>query len=433
MNLAERGYALLALTAALAIAGLWSSDATLAQLWQWPLLVVLLALLGEAWLAPRTPLRVALETSARHLLGRSAPAQLQFRNDGRWRLQIEFVPVVPSGFQPLGAPRRLAVDSASQRNASFDLLGTRLGRHRWPAVPGRVLGRFGLAWWSTEWQLDSELEVAPDLVRAVERRARGASQGHRSRRAAGAGHELLQLRAYAPGDPLARIDWKATARRSAPVVREFSEDQHLEVLLLLDAGRLSRIRGGALDRLGLFANIAARFAQSAVLRDDRIGVIVYADRILAECAPQRGAGAVLRVRELLTRLPAPASGESDPLAAALRARRVLQRRALIVMLTDLEDATTSAQLLRAVRLLAPPHLVLMAGVRGEHIEALARREAVGWRDPWNALAAEEQLLRIESQQRLLRQAGVPVVVARHELLEAAVLREYQSLRSRRRV
>src|SRR5262245_63646195 len=83
----------------------------------------------------------------------------------------------------------------------------------------------------------------------------------RPRRTVGAGSELHQLRSYVPGDALARIDWKATARTRKLITREFSEDQHLDVLVAIDAGRLSRVRAGRLDRFGLYANIAARFAE----------------------------------------------------------------------------------------------------------------------------------------------------------------------------
>jgi len=69
------------------------------------------------------------------------------------------------------------------------------------------------------------------------------------------------LRAYVRGDPLARIDWKATARTRRLITREFSEDQHLDVLVAIDAGRLSRVRAGRLDRFGLYANVAARMAE----------------------------------------------------------------------------------------------------------------------------------------------------------------------------
>ncbi|HEY0766405.1 MAG TPA: DUF58 domain-containing protein, partial [Steroidobacteraceae bacterium] len=252
------------------------------------------------------------------------------------------------------------------------------------------------------------------------------------RRVAGAGAELHQLRAYVRGDPLARIDWKATARAGTLVTREYSEDQHLDILVAIDAGRFSRVRAGRLDRFGLYANLAARFAEIVTHHDDRIGLVVYADRVLASCAPARGLPSVTRLRRVLEQLSVQAA-ESDPTAAAVSMRGLLKHRALIVLLTDLDDANVADQLGRAVRLLAPPHLLVVAGVHSGEIAALAQGEARDWQDPWIALAAAEHEARAAAQRLLLQRLGAPVVAAPAERLEQAVFAEYEALRRSRRV
>ena len=257
----------------------------------------------------------------------------------------------------------------------------RLGPQRWPTLPARVLGPFALAWWATTLRPRRELVVAPDALRA-RATLRGLARGARARRVAGAGAELHQLRDYVPGDPLARIDWKATARTGALVTREYSEDQHLDVLVAIDAGRLSRLRCGELDRFGLYSNVAARFAEIVTHHDDRIGLVVYADRVLATCPPARGLPAVIRMRRALESLSVQPA-ESDPTAAAVSVRALLKHRALVLLLTDLDDASVAHQLVRAVRLLAPPHLVVVAGIQSGEIAALARREARDWQDPFD--------------------------------------------------
>src|SRR5262249_47804416 len=152
---------------------------------------------------------------------------------------------------------------------SVTLLPVKLGRQSWPAVPGRLLGPLGIAWWGVDLHPSREVTVAPDTLRARRVSPRGNPGGMRPRRMVGAGSELHQLRGYVPGDALARIDWKATARTGVLVSREFSEDQHLDVLVVLDAGRFSRVRAGHLDRFGLYANIAARLAEVVTPNDDR--------------------------------------------------------------------------------------------------------------------------------------------------------------------
>jgi uncharacterized protein (DUF58 family) len=347
-------------------------------------------------------------------------------------VRLEYAPVTPGGFEALPATRFVSVPGKGEAHDSFTLMPVRLGSQRWPSLPVRCLGAAGLIWWPRELPVARVINVAPQTMRLAHARPRGHRTGLRPRRALGAGSELYQLRAYTPGDPLARIDWKATARSGALVTREFSEDQHLDILIALDAGRFSRVRAGSLDRLGLYANIAARFAQIATPNDDRVGLVVFADRPLAVCAPERGLRAIACLHDTLARLNVEAA-ESDPVSAALRIRSLLNHRSLVIVLTDLDDPSAGEPLARAVRLLSPPHLVVVAGVQSSEIRALAHGSAHGWRDPWVGLAALEHERRGEARRLHLRRLGAPVIAVSEDALQEAVFSEYEALRRTRRV
>jgi uncharacterized protein (DUF58 family) len=432
MHLAERAYFLIVATALLAIAGLWSTAPALAGLWRWPAALLLAGLAFEALFIRKVTLHANVDTDAHAALGREQPAAFTFRNESARTLDIEFAPVTPAGFEPLTATRRVVVPGAGRATDAFTLVPLRLGPQSWPALPLRCLGPAGLAWWSRELPVTTNIAVAPDALRLNRARPRGRLAGLHGRRSLGAGSELYQLRAYTPGDPLARIDWKATARSGELVTREFSEDQHLDILIAIDAGRFSRVGAGRLDRFGLYANIAARFAQIATPNDDRVGLVVFAERPLAVCAPDRGLRAVTRLRANLARCNAE-SRESDPVAAALCIRTLLKHRSLVIWLTDLDDAAAAEPLARAVKLLAPPHLVVVAGATSPEIRGLAQRAARNWRDPWIALAALEQESGAAAQRLQLQRLGTPVIASAEEELQEAVFGEYERLRRRRRI
>ncbi|HUI60132.1 MAG TPA: DUF58 domain-containing protein [Steroidobacteraceae bacterium] len=433
MHLAQRAYVLISLAAVLAIAGIWSSQPGIPEWWKVPGGLLLLGLAAEAWLMRRPALTAELTTAAQGFLGRAQPAYLCFSNAGRRSLTVEYAPVAPPGVAAFAdSTREVRIGAAGIVRDPFLLLPVRLGPLSWPSLPARIRGPLGLAWWSSELPLQARISVAPDTLRAVRVRPLGNPTGFRSRRVIGAGSELHQLRGYVPGDPPARIDWKATARTRKLVTREYNEDQHLDVLVAVDAGRLSQIRAGPLDRYGLYANIAARLAETVVPNDDRIGLLVFAERPVAFCPPDRGLPALTRMRRTLERLVVE-TAESDPLSAAVRIRRTLRHRSLVVLLTDISDRVVAGRLVRAVKLLSPPHLVVVAGVRSQEIADLARAEARDWRDPWIALAAQEHEHGIATQKTLLRRLGAPVIVASEDVLEQTVLLEYEALRRARRV
>ena len=430
MHLAQRAYVLIVITAVTAIAGIWSHDLVLSRGWHIPAVVILAGIAFEAMRVRSSIVGFDVEIPARVYLGRALSASFLVRNGTPRTAVVEFAPRLPEGFEALDPLRRVVAPPQSVIRDSVTLLPIKLGRQSWPVMPGRLLGPLGIAWWPVDLRSSPDVTVAPDTLRVARVSPRGNPVGVRPRRAVGAGSELHQLRNYVPGDALARIDWKATARTRNLISREFSEDQHLDVLVVLEAGRFSRVRAGRLDRFGLYANIAARFAEVVTPNDDRVGLLVFSDRPLAVCMPDRGLPAVIRVRRALEGISLDLS-ESDVTAAALRARRMLKHRGLIVLLTGLDDPTEA--LIRAVRLLAPPHLVVVAGVQNTEVAHLAREGARDWLDPWVSLAAQEHEVRADTRSVLLRRLGVPVVSAREERLEQAVIAQYETLRRTRRV
>jgi uncharacterized protein (DUF58 family) len=184
--------------------------------------------------------------------------------------------------------------------------------------------------------------------------------------------------------------------------------------------------------LSLYVNVAARLAQRATTLDDAVGVLVFAAQPLAMLAPARGAAAVGRIRDLLTACRSQPS-ESNPVLAAARIRAMVQRRSLIVILTDLEDASAGDQLVRAVQLLTPKHFPFIAAFQSARIEALSRAAALDPLGAYRALAAVEYTNTVEGNVRALRALGAAALTARPADLDKAVIEAYRQFRERRRI
>jgi uncharacterized protein (DUF58 family) len=365
-------------------------------------------------------------------LGRATAGAFAFQHNRGRELILQYARVLPVAMRQAPAVRAITLEPEAETLDATELLPQRLGAGRFGEVPARVLGRFRLAWWSRPLAQDAPFRVAPDSVPRSGRGIAGESAGETPRRLPGAGMELLQLREYVSGDALSRIDWKATARRGTLISREYSEAQHLELLLVIDAGRASRVRAGALDRLGLYANVAARLAEHAVSVEDRVGLLVYAERTLAAAPPDRGLRAVVRLRHLLETLDSE-RGEANPVAAALTARKLLRNRGLVVWLTDLAEPERNQQLLQALQALMPRHQPIVAAPHAAEIARLATQPASDWRDPAIALAAREHAQRARLQIAQMNRRGVVVLDEPDDKLDKSVLDAYLQLRRRRRV
>jgi uncharacterized protein (DUF58 family) len=290
----------------------------------------------------------------------------------------------------------------------------------------------GLAWWPRTLNVDGEFRVVPDIVRDSERAQGANALGSQAGQRIGSGAEILQLREYQPGDSPRVIDWKASARTRRLISRDFSEDQQLDIVIAVDAGRASGLAAGQSDRLALYANIAARLAQRAATLDDRVGLLVYAERPLAAVAPGHGSAAVTRVRALLTQMSVQRV-DSNHILAALRIRSLIRHRSLVVLLTDLDDASMTGEMRSAVQLLLPKHLPFIAGVSSEQADQLARAPATSDLDVYRSLAAQEYRSTLARNVASLRGLGAPAVLASPQDLDHAVMQAYLNFRRRRRV
>jgi uncharacterized protein (DUF58 family) len=432
MGLRQNALLLLLLTGLIAIAGDWSGQPALARYWCLPAGLLLLGLAYEAWIVGRAAPRLELRLPQRWFLGRATAVQFEFTHELSRLLRIEVAPTAPPEVSMDRAVGTVSVPAGAAATWRLAATARRLGRYEFTRSRARVGGVLGLAWWNRWLGTGGEIRVVPDILRDAERAigelARGAKPAPRS----GSGSEVLQLREYQPGDPPRAIDWKASARRRRLISRDFSEDQHLEIVVAVDAGRASGLAAADTDRLALYANVAARLAQRAALLDDRVGLLIYAERPLVALAPSHGVAALTRLRARLAEA-AVQPGDSNPALAAIRIRSLVRQRSLIVMLTDLDDASSAGELRSAVRLLLPKHLPFIAGVESERITALAHAPALDELRVYRSLAAQQYCSTLARNVASLRSLGAPAVVAAPRELDRAVLEAYLSFRQRRRV
>lgn len=430
-SLRANAFVLILLTVAAAIAGDWSGGQILAGLWHLPAAMLLLGLAYESWILSRSGLEFALDAPERLFLGRGSAFRFVCSHGLKRTLTLEVAPIAPQFFDVEGHIERLTVRAGESAAIERRVTSGRLGAYDWPALRTRTAGPLGLAWWPREVPCTGHIQVLPDLFRTLGEVKSVGALGSAAGVDSGAGAEVLRLRDYRAGDPPRIIDWKATVRADRLISREFSQDNGLQIIIVVDAGRSSALRSGSLDRFGHYVNIAARLAQFAAEREDLVGLVVYADRPLAAMAPARGASAVARLRALLAASRVEPT-ESNPLYAATRVRSLVRHRSLVVMLTDIDDASAQSQLAQAVRFLLPTHLPFIAGLSSAAAESMAQAPAHHWLDPYRSLAAQEYCIGLERKVRALKALGAPALVAKPEQLEHAVFAAYADFRRRRR-
>ena len=172
----------------------------------------------------------------------------------------------------------------------------------------------------------------------VVRRLDGLLQGDHRTSARGQGIDVADLREYTPGDDLRYIDWNVTARMDTPYVREFLEDRELTCWLLLDHS--ASMGFGPVDRTKarVLTEVATTLAYVMARGGNRVGALVYGDRIEHTVPPGTGRLQVLRIAHTLLDPPRSDAHTTTDLATLLRhADGMIRRRSLVVVLSDFQS------------------------------------------------------------------------------------------------
>ncbi len=149
----------------------------------------------------------------------------------------------------------------------------------------------------------------------------------------GQGMEFEEVREYTPGDDIRLIDWNVTARTGAAHVKKFKEERELTVILLVDASSSGRFGTFEKYKEELAAELCALLAFSAIKNNDKVGLIVFTDKIEKFIPPQKGKPHVLRlIREIIYFQP---EHTKTDIAGALEFfSKVIKRKSVVFLISD---------------------------------------------------------------------------------------------------
>lgn len=149
----------------------------------------------------------------------------------------------------------------------------------------------------------------------------------------GRGMNFDEVREYAAGDEIRSIDWNVTARMNTPYVKKFTEEREMTVMLLVDVSASGTFGSVELSKRELAAEVAAILAFSAIINNDKVGLLLFSDTVELFIAPKKGRMHILRlIREMLYFEP---KGTRTNLTVALEyLNKVITRRAVVFAISD---------------------------------------------------------------------------------------------------
>jgi uncharacterized protein (DUF58 family) len=269
------------------------------------------------------------------------------------------------------------IAAQSRAKLEYLLLPRQRGAYQFDDIFIRYQSRLGLFWRQLRVPAKKEVRVYPDLKALKElsvKLAQSSELGVLKVRKRGQGTDFSALREYVNGDDVRSIDWKATARRDRPVLRVYEVEKEQTLMVLVDAGRMMVSDLEGLSRFDHALNAALSLVLTGLMRNDQVGLGIFADKPILYMPPRRGKAYLTRILEACCDVRA-RMVEPDYLGALSFFAGAQKSRSLMVVISDLTDPTGSQALLSGMASLSPRHLPFCVTLRDREVDRIADETA----------------------------------------------------------
>lgn len=306
-----------------------------------------------------------------------------------------------------------------------------------PSIHLELSSRRGFWDVRTHRKVQTEVRVYPDLL--PERKSiaavflRHQTAGLRAQRLVGKGRDFEKLRDYLPGDPMEDVHWKATAKRNRLVTKIFQVERTQQVYVAIDCSRLTNRPSSSatpnITTLDRFVTTALLLALATEENGDHFGLITFSNEVHSIIRARNGQSHFALCRDALFTLePRLVTPDYDELFSSIRMR--LRKRALIVLLTPLDDPLLAESFTKSIELVSRQHLLLVnmiePGRIGPIFKSLAATEAA----VYDSLAGHLLWQKLREVEKKLSARGVRFSVLPNEKLASEMVSQYLTVKQR---
>lgn len=322
---------------------------------------------------------------------------------------------------------------AGEHREDLDILPVRRGIAHVPAIWIAWEGIWRLTRRSLRIPVGADVPVIPN-IRAVQRAAiafdaRDSLFGSKPQLLQGDGSEFDALREYVPGLDHRSIDWKQTARHRQLICKEFRTERNHQIVMAVDNGRLMGETIDGIARLDHAVTAALQLGYIALRDGDRFGLQGFNADLDAGMPPVGGPQGFAVVRKIAAEIGY-TTAETNFTLSLTRIAATLNRRSLIVVLTDFEDVISAELMMENIARLSRRHLILFVTFSNSTLEELQNNTVSSLADMGRAIVANTALRDRRIVLERLRRLGVDCIETTPEEFGTELLNSYMRLKRR---
>ena len=372
--------------------------------------------------------------SERFSLGDDNEVALSLTNKSSLPLRLTVIDELPAQLQERHFSRSTLVNAGSTAGITYHVRPTVRGVYGFGHVLVYVVSPVGLAERRHRCGAPCDVKVYPSYIMLRRLELMAATDnlmeiGVKKVRHIGNNTEFEQIRDYVQGDDYRTINWKASARRTHLMVNVYQDERAQQVFSVIDKGRLMQQSHGGMTLLDHAINASLVLSYVVVNRQDKAGVITFADHFGSFVPAERHTSQMQRILECLYGQQT-TFGESDYSILAPNINRLVGRRSFMMLYTNFTDFGSLSRQLPYLKLLNQRHRLLVIFFEDDELSAYVATTPHGGEEYYQHVIAEKLIYERRLIVSTLRQNGIYSLLTSPQKLSVDVINKYLEMKSR---
>jgi uncharacterized protein (DUF58 family) len=255
------------------------------------------------------------------------------------------------------------------------------------------------------------------------------SSGIKKIRRIGNTSEFEQIKNYVQGDEVKTINWKATSRRNELMVNQYQEEKSQHIYCIIDKSRNMQVQFEGLSMLDYSINSTLVFANIALRKGDKTGLITFSDKIGSQLPADKSGG---QMRRIIEELYNQKTHFLEPNYELLyqSVRRTIKTRSLLVLFTNFETEFAMRRALPMLRRLNQKHVLVVVFFQNTDLQELAYQQAKNTKEIYQSTVAERMTSMKGRITQELQKNGIQTILTLPSELSINTINKYLELKAK---
>lgn len=398
------------------------------------MLALAIAIDGYLLYSKRNGINAWRNTTERFSIGDSNKVSLHLENRYPFTVSLSVIDELPVQFQERNWLRRARIESNHSEEIGYSLKPLTRGEYVFDNINVFAYGPLQLVKRRYTFPAQQTVKVYPSYIQmrryqllAVSNRLQEA--GVKRIRKLGHSLEFEQIKEYVRGDDFRTINWKATARKDALMVNNYTDERSQQIYCIISKARVMKMPFGGMTLLDHAINAALVLSNVALVKQDKAGLITFAENLDAFIPADKKTTQMNLILETLykqqTRF---LEADFEKLFSVIRNR--ISNRSLLVLFTNFESVESLQREMPALKRIARYHLLLVVFFENTELKSLTTKKATKLEDIYIQTIAEKFSFEKRLMVKELHKNGILSILTTPENLTVNTVNKYLELKTR---